>query len=273
MQTVARSPVLVGRAAELAEVRRLVAATAAGGGGALAVVGEAGIGKTRLLEEVAAAATAAGLTVLTGHAVPGGGVFRPIAEAVLPRLDDPAAEADALRPYRSALERLRSGTGPESGPGAPDQAVVLAEGLRRLLRAVAPGGCVLRLEDLHWADRDTLATVASLGPARPGLLVAVSSRPGPAALRLATTPGLRILDLRPLDRAGVDALAAVCRDGTPPSDDEVAALHARSDGLPFVVEELLAAPGRAVPPTFAALVEARLDALGPAARRAVEAAA
>ncbi|MCE0766841.1 helix-turn-helix transcriptional regulator, partial [Pseudonocardia kujensis] len=43
--------------------------------------------------------------------------------------------------------------------------------------------------------------------------------------------------------------------------------------LPFVVEELLAAPAAPVPPTFAALVEGRLDALDPAARRAVEAAA
>ncbi|WP_433502194.1 AAA family ATPase [Pseudonocardia halophobica] len=273
MQTVVRSPVLVGRAAELAEVRRLVAATAAGGGGSVAVVGEAGIGKTRLLDEIASAAATAGLTVLTGRAVPGGGVFRPLAEAVLPRLDDPAGDGDAVRPYRAALERLRSGTGPESGPGAPDQAVVLGEGLRRLLRATAPGGCVLRLEDLHWADRDTLATVASLTGAGPGLLVAVSCRPGPAATRLAAAPGLRVLPLRPLDPAGVAALVAACRDGTPPSDDEVAALHARSEGLPFVVEEMLAAPGRAVPPTFAALVEGRLDALAPAARRAVEAAA
>ncbi|MCE0766318.1 ATP-binding protein, partial [Pseudonocardia kujensis] len=239
MQTVARSPVLVGRAAELAEVRRLVAATAAGGGGSVAVVGEAGIGKTRLLDEIAAAATTAGLTVLTGRAVPGGGVFRPLAEAVLPRLDDPAAAADGVRPYRSALERLRAGTGPESGPGAPDQAVVLGEGLRRLLRAVGPGGCVLRLEDLHWADRDTLATVTSLTGASPGLLVAVSSRPGPAAGQLTTAPGMRVLELRPLDRSGVAALVAACRGGAPPSDDEVAALHARSEGLPYVVEELL----------------------------------
>lgn len=273
MQTVVRSPVLVGRAAELAEVRRLVATTAAGGGGSVAVVGEAGIGKTRLLDEVAAAAATAGLTVLTGRAVPGGGVFRPLAEAVLPRLDDPAGDGDAVRPYRAALERLRSGAGPETGPAAPDQAVVLGEGLRRLLRAIAPGGCVLRLEDMHWADRDTLATVASLTVAGPGLLVAVSCRPGPAATRLSTAPGLRVLQLRPLDPAGVAALVAACRDGTPPSDDEVAALHARSEGLPFVVEEMLAAPARAVPPTFAALVEGRLDALAPAARRAVEAAA
>ncbi|MFR9804571.1 AAA family ATPase [Pseudonocardia sp. RS010] len=273
MQSVARSPVLVGRAAELTEVRRLVAATAAGGGGSVAVLGEAGIGKTRLLDELVTEATAAGLTVLTGRAVPGGGVFRPLAEAVLPRLDDPAATGDALRPYRSALERLRSGAGPGPGPGAPDQAVVLGEGLRRLLRAVAPAGCVVRLEDLHWADRDTLATVISLTATSPGLLVAVSSRPGPAAAQLVTAPDLRVLELRPLDRTGIAALVAACRDGAPPADDEVAALHARSGGLPFVVEELLVAPGHAVPPTFAALVEGRLEALRPPARRAVEAAA
>ena len=63
---VSRSPVLVGRAAELATARGLVDAVAAGRGGALLVAGEAGIGKSRLLDEVAARAAERGLPVLSG---------------------------------------------------------------------------------------------------------------------------------------------------------------------------------------------------------------
>ena len=56
----------VGRAAELATARGLVDAVAAAGAGALLVAGEAGIGKTRLLDEVAGRAREHGLPVLSG---------------------------------------------------------------------------------------------------------------------------------------------------------------------------------------------------------------
>ena len=103
---VTRSPVLVGRAAELAMARGLVDGLAAGRGAVLLVAGEAGIGKTRLLDEVAARAADGGLTVLSGRAVQGGGTFRAVAGAVLV-LDDPAHAAHpTLRGYRTALGRL-----------------------------------------------------------------------------------------------------------------------------------------------------------------------
>ena len=57
------------------------------------------------------------------------------------------------------------------------------------------------------------------------------------------------------------ALAAACRGGRPVTDEEAERLLLRSDGLPFAVEELVAAPGSAVPPTLAALVADRLAAL------------
>ena len=120
---VARSPVVVGRAAELATARGLVDAVAAGRGGALLVAGEAGIGKTRLLDEVAARARERGLPVLSGRAVQGGGTFRAVAGAVIGLLDDPAhARAPALRPYRAALARLLpSWAEADGGIDAPGQ--------------------------------------------------------------------------------------------------------------------------------------------------------
>ena len=278
---VLRSPVLVGRSAELTTVRRLVDAAARGTGGALLVVGEAGIGKTRLLAEVAGRAAERGLPVLSGRAVQGGGAFRAVAGAVV-ALDDPAhAALPELRPYRAALGRLLPGwAGPEGATSDVDPVVVLAEGLLRLLRhALGPApGCVLRLDDLHWADDDTLALVEHLVTAVAGspVLLACSARddaPAVAARRLAAAPGVVTVALARLDGGEVAALAAACRGGRPLPDDEARRLHARSDGLPFAVEELLAAPGATVPPTLTALVAGRLDALDPTARTVLHAAA
>ncbi|WP_442873932.1 ATP-binding protein [Actinomycetospora sp. NBC_00405] len=70
---------LVGRDDELGV---LVGAALSGPGGVTLAAGEAGSGKTRLLDEVAGRAAAAGARVLRGHAVPGGGPFRPLAEAL-----------------------------------------------------------------------------------------------------------------------------------------------------------------------------------------------
>ena len=283
---VLRSPVVVGRTTELATVRGLVDAVAAGRGGALLVAGEAGIGKTRLLDEVAARAAGWKLPVLSGRAVQGGGTFRAVAGAVL-ALDDPAhAALPALRPYRGALGRLLpswadSATSTEASADA-DPVVVLAEGLLRLLRLTlgpAPG-CVLRLEDLHWADDDTLALVEhlaeQLSTAAAPVLLACSARddaPAPAARRIAAAPGTVTVRLGRLDARDVAALAAACRGGHPLPDGEALRLRERSDGLPFAVEELLAAPGATVPPTLGALVAGRLAALDDAARAVLHAAA
>src|SRR5918994_1152422 len=120
---------LVGRDAELAAVTERVAAAGDGAGGVLVVLGEAGVGKSRLLAEAARLATGAGLAVLT--------------------------------PYRAALGRLLpSWTGTADLPEpAVDPGVVLGEGVLRLLGHLAPAGCLLVLDDLHWADPDTLALV------------------------------------------------------------------------------------------------------------------
>src|SRR2546423_79192 len=68
MHRPAATPALLGRQAELARARELVARAAAGQGGLLLIEGSAGIGKTRLLREIAAAAREAGLEVLAARA-------------------------------------------------------------------------------------------------------------------------------------------------------------------------------------------------------------
>src|SRR5204862_484744 len=128
------------------------------------------IGKSRLLGEVTDRATATGLAVLRGRAVPGGGTYRPVTEALARAL---RTLPDAPRLDRAALRRLHP-VGDEDVPTVPavataDPAVVLGEAVLALLVEQHGGhGCVLALEDLHWADRDTLDLLAYLTDAVDG---------------------------------------------------------------------------------------------------------
>ena len=77
---------LVGRDAERATLRAALAAARGGNGGSVSVSGEAGAGKTRLLDDLATVAAATGMTTLRGAAVQGGGPFRPLTGALLAHL-------------------------------------------------------------------------------------------------------------------------------------------------------------------------------------------
>jgi DNA-binding CsgD family transcriptional regulator len=296
---------LVGRQDELAVVHRRLDHVSAGSGGVLLVVGEAGIGKSRLLGEAADRARERGVTVLSGRAVEGGGTYRPIAQALLGEVRGKAWRQDeGLRPYRVALGRLLPGWTPaagedaerfDSGPDAGlDSALVLGEGLLHLLRAIGTsGGCLLLLEDLHWADADTLAVVGYLATATRNLpiLVIASARddwPGAVAVdRLARIPDVRSLRLSRLSAHEVVALAEA-RAGGPLSDAARQSMVTWSEGLPFLVEELATGldPVRtasgpegtgpvvaAVPASFASLVSQRLSFLSAGEQRVVAAAA
>ena len=78
-----RAQTLVGRDAALADVRATLDRLAAGEGGLLLLVGEAGVGKSRLLREAESRARGAGHTVLTGRAAPGSAALRPLSEALV----------------------------------------------------------------------------------------------------------------------------------------------------------------------------------------------
>lgn len=274
----------VGRRAEIAALRSAVAAVQMGRGSAVALTGPPGIGKSRMLREAVATADTWGLPVLRGRAVPSGtaSAFRPLTEALLGALrHTPVPDDPALAPFAPALARLL----PQwraPGPRPDDSLVVLGEAVLRLLTVLGPGGVVLALEDLHWADPDTLAVVEYLADAITGapilLVVTARDEPGPAAdlLRdLAGRDACTVLALPPLSAAEIDAMAAACLDGAVPAAT-TAALHRRAGGTPLLVEELLAAgidPAADVPATVSELVVGRLATLPDAARRCVEAAA
>jgi DNA-binding SARP family transcriptional activator/DNA-binding CsgD family transcriptional regulator len=242
---------VIGRDPELAALRTAVA----GGQRALFVVGEPGIGKSRLAAEAARFADELEMVVLRGRAASSAVQFRALREALLATLrragppDDPQ-----LRPYLPALARLVPEWRVHGPAGVDDSLVVLAEAVLRLLISLGRrGGCVLVLEDLHDADADTLAVVdylvdnAATNPLEhPFVLIGTARTTPSAAIDLIRAAKRRqaaaVLELRGLDDAAVRRLAGACL-GVPADDVPAPTLDRlldTADGVPLHVEELLA---------------------------------
>jgi DNA-binding CsgD family transcriptional regulator len=288
---------MVGRDAEFAVV---VDRLGRRRGGTVVVLGEAGLGKSRLVRAVTDSAEHRGATVLAGRAVAAARAeaFRALTEVLLAgarRLGLP--EDPGLAPYRVSLGRLlpewRRSELAETGT------VALGEGILRLLRAWDTGaGVVVVLEDLQEADPDTLAVLDYLADHahEQRLLCVLTARPerGPAVEALRAVVTRRVasgVELAPLPDEHVAALASDCLGGGAPPAELLEVLR-RSEGVPLLVEELLAAladagrltPGPdgwawhgdadgVVPPTLEEGVRRRLVALEEADRQAITAAA
>jgi ATP/maltotriose-dependent transcriptional regulator MalT len=296
-------PVLVGRDEEARRLRAALEAAGTGRGSAVFLAGEAGIGKSRLVREIARAAAERGLTVLAGRAVARGAPtpFRPFAEALTSagragRL--PASEE--LDPFRPVLGRLIPEWRPPQPAPGEESPVFLGEAVLRLLRALAPrAGCVLVLEDLHWADRETLALLEYLADnlaAERVLCLATLRDEGGEAVTLASALAARgsaaVLPLGRLDPLAMADMTRACLDAADLPDALQEFVAGRAEGIPFLVEEVLAglvgdgalterggrwhaadlsAPG--VPATFADAVRRRLDGMGAESRQVIGAAA
>ena len=169
---------MVGREQELALLVDMLDRAEAGAGGLAVLTGEAGIGKTRLVTEWAAEARRRGFVVLMGRAIDSGGSLRPVAQALMEAVRDrELLDAPALRPFRAALSRVLPGIVAEEPIASTiDPTVVLGEGVLRLLRSVGGSGTLLLLEDLHWADPDTVALLDSLGGALSSSPIVASPR-------------------------------------------------------------------------------------------------
>ena len=262
----------VGRAGALT---RLHAAWAGARGGSVAfavVVGEAGIGKTRLAACFAAEVHAGGATVLAG-----------------------VAEEDGDTPYGPIVDALEGALGPDGQPmarDAVDDAHARVRLQARLAGAVerAAGGrpLLLVLDDLHWSDPDTLAFLRHLahrGLAVPTLTL-ITARLGHlgtgtplsrALGAIAREESLRRVALEGLDVSETAALVAGRAQDISLGDAELEALQARTEGNPFFLEALLDAgltrAGAVMPADVAELVVSRVQALGPSVERTLEAAA
>ncbi|MEU6590088.1 AAA family ATPase [Streptomyces sp. NPDC046881] len=292
-QTAFTTAPLIGRDEELARLTGVLERARGGTAGAVLLAGDAGVGKTRLLDEVAGRAARTGTTVVTGHCVDLGDVglpYLPFTEilGVLAADERFTAVLDA----HPAADRLL-GAGPDAA-GGPDGRLRLFEdvaGLLADLARVAP--LLLVLEDLHWADqssRDLLRFLLSRGvPHRPGgaperrLAVLASYRADdlhrrhplrPLLAELVRLPAVERVELRPLPDPEVARLVRALED-RPLSDAVVHGIVARAEGNAFYAQELLAAGAGSggVPSGLADLLLIRVEQLSETAQQVLRTAA
>ncbi|MEW9548142.1 AAA family ATPase [Nonomuraea sp. NPDC050783] len=232
----ARSPLLRGRDDEENVLLRLLDDARDGRGGALLLVGAAGIGKTALLDAAATRAAADGFHVLR---VSGVAAESRLPYAGLHGLLGPVAEAAAELPGPQALA-LRAAL--ESGAVAPGLALPAA--VLGLLSAVATAerpvlACVDDVDRLDPASRDALAFAARrLSGTRVALLFTARD-PGPPGSGPALLEGVPV---RVLQGLGMEAARELAADLTPehrPPEDLLAALHAIAQGNPLALTELI----------------------------------
>ncbi|MCO1658727.1 ATP-binding protein, partial [Pseudonocardia humida] len=279
MSAYVRSADLVGRAGERRVLDAAAAEAAAGGVATVLVGGEAGIGKTRLVEAFTAGLTG---TVLTGGCVELGAEGLPFAPFVAALRGRGAGLAPT---ERARLAPLLPGLADPPAPPDEQSRPRLFEGVLALLaRLAADGPVALVVEDAHWADRSSLDLLDFLvrnQRTAPGALVVLTHRsdePGPRGLRdllvgLGRLAWVRRVELGPLTRAEVTAQAGAIL-GRPPDPALAADVHRRSDGNPLFVEALLDAGGRpGVPGSLADLLTARIERLGPRVGAVLRAAA
>jgi DNA-binding CsgD family transcriptional regulator len=269
-------PVLPGRDAEQATLRRTIAEARLGSSGALVLTGDPGIGKTALLDWTIGVARSEGMEVIAGRGVeseaevPFGGLL----ELVRPILDQigriPAAQAEALR---GALDLGPTWEG--------DRFLIGAATLNLLSARSETAPLVVVVDDAHWLDDSSLAAVlfASRRLLVDRVAVLFATRTGEApALSAARLPELR------LGGVGVDAAVEILARHAPeaPPRDVVQHLARATGGNPLALVEL-ARGGAAqqasaegpleVQTSVAAAFSGRITSLPPRARQALALAA
>ena len=293
------SPVFVGRAAELAALDAGLSAAAEGQPGVALVGGEAGVGKSRLVEELTARAADAGFVVLIGHCIELGADGLPLAPLVdalraLARGRTADELAELFGPTRRGLARLLPELDPDvaaesrdaNGERAPAQLLELVLSLVGRLSTDRP--LLLVFEDLHWADQSTLELVAFLVRAMRDMRVMLLAtyRSDELHRRHPLRPlltgwervrAVRRVELPRFDREEVGAqLDAILSWTTKPELVDV--IFDRSGGNAFLVEELAGVVRGGgdptdLPPSLRDVLLSRLDALTAPARRLVRTAA
>lgn len=299
-----RSSIMVGRDRELRAVENALTSARSRRGGAVFVIGESGIGKSRLAAAATDRGFAADMVLMRGRGSAIGPMvpFRSLTEALLSLLRaNGDLDLTALGPYRPVLAKLVPDW---ATPAATQEGslVILAEAVLRLIGLAGQGrGCLVSLEDLQDADAESLAVVEYLIDnldRQPTLLLGtIRSEPCPA-LELARAAARRgtatLVELERLTRADLCALVGSCLE-IPAGDVPAPAvdlLWAGSAGNPFLIEELLGGVVDGglltpdgdgwrmvtdhptdMPATFARMVARRVEALDSRARELLTVAA
>src|SRR5258708_33639815 len=258
----ALSPILVGREHELGVLEDTLLAASRGDARVALIAGEAGMGKTRLAEEVISRARKIGFEVWTGACSE--------AELAVPYLRLVEAIGNFLS--RSDIETIRERLGPSAGElgqlfprladkqihfeaGDPAYARLrLCEGLTELLNIPAERrGLLLVLEDLHWADASTREVLDYLvRRLRTGRVMILGTYRSDEMHRkhplLPTVQGwmrgglVEVVELEPITPEGAAGMVRAIFDLALVTDDFKNLLRRRCAGNPFVLEEILNLP-------------------------------
>jgi DNA-binding CsgD family transcriptional regulator len=287
---------VVGRADEVQRLRTLVKVAVSGHGAAALIEGEPGIGKTTLLDSVAAEADRLGARVLRGAATEP--EYRVPFSAIGSCLAAPARAGDPAAVRLAALLRGEDRT--LAAAGAADREFVVTEAILELLDRWCTGTPVaLLIDDLQWADASSLLVLGRMGRAieQLPLLVVGACRRLPRAgeldglLRSLDARGAVSLSLGPLPEPTVAGLVANLV-GAPPGP-RLLALVGTAAGNPMYVTELVdglsragrvaiadgvatvtdAPDGAGLPQSLLGAVGRRLDFLSEPAREALRVAA
>lgn len=285
-------PHLYGRDEESAALLAAWQAAAAGQGRLALVAGEAGIGKTSLVDVVVAAAQADGATILAGHCY----------DLETGRLYQPWLELLRFADAQGIMPNGRSHTDLLAGVTGTDAHLERFSAFLTALTAEKP--VLLLLEDLHWSDQATLDLLRALARRLSAwrVLVIVTFRDNELTPHQPLHRVLPVLvrevrplrfDLRPLRIEAVQRLTAD-RYRLPPDDEARLVQHLMqfSEGNPFYLEELLRTleheqivqPNCAgwkvanltkaqVPPLVRQLIDDRVARLGPSTQRILQIAA
>ncbi|HET7049843.1 MAG TPA: AAA family ATPase [Solirubrobacteraceae bacterium] len=255
------SPVFVGRGEELDGLMEALESAGVGEPAVVVVGGEAGVGKTRLVEEAAMRALDSGARVLTGSCIELGGrglPLSPVADALrsLIRTMDPDELDELIGPARPELARLLPELGSGDAASLPPPA---EEGSTRLLemvfgligRLAADQPLMVVIEDLHWADQSTLDLVSLLVRALRGVPVLLvltfrsdeMHRAHPLWPLISGWERVRSVRRMELPRFNQDEAAGQLEAilGSPPPKSTFDTVYDRSEGNPFLIEEILGA--------------------------------
>ena len=296
---------LLGRDRDLAMLDDLLAQAEQGHGQAAGIVGEPGVGKSRLLYEFCRSLGPDRLRVLQSHCVAYGTTipYWPILELVRQNFlvadtDTPESvraridgrlralglDAEALTPYVLHLLGMKTG---DEGPLALLSPEVIKSRTIEALRLLGAAGtrrqpAVVIVEDLQWIDQTSEETLTALVDSLPAsrMLLLVTYRPGYRPPWLGKSYATQMV-LRRLSRTdSVAIVRALCpEEALPAGLTETIVTHA--DGVPFFLEELTRAVTEhtdlrtavTVPDTVQGVLTARLDRLPPSDRQLVQAAA
>lgn len=242
------SPVLIGRQRELDLLVRALTNPPS----VVLVEGEAGIGKTRLLQEALGDAGArTGRSILVGHCRPVLDPFplAPVLEALrgashgLPRQLNPVA--GALRPLLPEVaERLPPV--PEALEDAQAEQHRVFRAIEEIVRALGPS--ILVLEDLHWVDEKTAELLRFLSSDFPTELSLILTYRGADAPQRAPIVGLASrlrgkelvrIRLESLGPRAVGELVSAILDDAEVSPEFASYLYDRTAGVPFAIEEVV----------------------------------